>query len=77
MKNWKNWFKLGCIYTLCGAGGHGAGIVLRDSINEKKPVKVFFASILCIATCLGAYWGADTFGEKMLNEEDEEEEDKI
>ena len=76
MKNWKNWFKLGCIYTLCGAGGHGAGIVLRDSINEKKPIKAFFASILCIASCIGAYWGADAFVEKMLKEDDEEE-DKI
>lgn len=44
-------------------------------MKKKKPVKASFVSILCIAMCLGAYWGANTFGEKMLNEEDEEEED--
>lgn len=65
--------KLVATYALCFCGGYGAGTIIKEGINEKKPWQIVIGLILAPLTVIGAgYAGMHAFDEIEENEENKE-----
>ena len=56
--------RLMATYALCFSGGYGAGTIIKEGFDEKKPWKIVIGLILAPLTIIGAgYAGMHAFDE--------------
>lgn len=60
-------------YTLCFCGGYGAGTIIKEGVDEKKPWKIGIGLILLPLTMIGSgFAGAHGFDDYLEDEEEKE-----
>lgn len=60
--------KLVSIYTLCAAGGYGSATVLREGIEEKKPLKIILGAIVTVLSFIGAIFAGEHANDDLFDD---------